>query len=100
MVESKYIKEFENWCSREHIRLKPNKELFFINSRKTLVPMYQTSTNLYIHLVDDLQVNDYITYQAFANSFKSILVIPKDIIFDLSIAVTKTDITEHFKIGL
>ena len=100
MIESKYIKDFENWCEREYIRLKPNSEIFFINSRKTIVPRYRTGTNVYIHIADSFQATDAPMYQSFAKSFHTIIVIPKDIIVDLVKNVTKKDIALHFKINL
>lgn len=100
MVEQKYILDFEGWCKREYIRLKPNTEIFFINSRKTLIPMYRTGTNIYVHITDSIQSTDATMYQSFAKSFRTIIVIPKDIIVDLVKNITKKDIAAHFKINL
>ena len=100
MVEDKYIKDFENWCKRERIRLVKNDEIFFINKRKTLVPMFKTGTKVFIHIVDAVHATDHPMYKSFANSFYTIIVIPKDIIVDLVKSVTRQDIANHFEVNI
>jgi hypothetical protein len=100
MVEDKYIKDFENWCKREHIRLVKNDEIFFINKRKTLIPMFKTGSKVYVHIVDAIPVTDYPMYNSFADSFYTIIVIPKGVIVELVKSVTRQDIANHFEINL
>jgi hypothetical protein len=100
MVESKYKQDFENWCKRERIKLVINSEIFFIDKRKTLMPMFQLGTNLFVHIVDKIEPKDDDTYAAFANSFNPIMVIPKDIIPDLIKHFSKKDLATYFKINI
>jgi hypothetical protein len=100
MVESKYIKDFELWCQREHIKVTQNKEVFFIHQRKTLLPQFKLGTNVFVHIVDELEPEDEMMYQAFSKSFYTIIVIQKDIIPDLIKHFSKKDISKHFKINI
>ena len=101
MVQDKYIQDFMNWCSREHIRVIKNTEVFFLNERKSIIPTFQLGNNMFVHLVDsDITPEDETMYRAFARSFHTIIVIPKDVIADLIKAVDRRDIAKHFKINL
>lgn len=101
MVQDKYIQDFTNWCLREHIRVMPNNEIFFINERKTLKPMFKLGNNVFVHIVDnDIPPEDEPMYQAFAHSFQSIIVIPKEYIDDMISHISRKDIITHFKISL
>jgi hypothetical protein len=100
MIQDKHIQDFTNWCQREHIRVTPNTEIFFINERKTLVPMFQLGNNLFVHIVDSIEKEELGMYQSFAYSFHTIIVIPKDVIEDLIKHISKQDIAQHFKIKL
>lgn len=100
MVEDKYIQDFKNWCQWEHIRVASNNEIFFINERKTLVPMFQLGNHTFVHIVDDILPEDEAMYQSFARSFHTIIVIPKDVIEDLIKNFSRREIAQHFKISL
>jgi len=101
MVQDKYIQDFMGWCSREHIRVTRNTEIFFINERKTLVPMFQLGNNTFVHIVDtDIPDDEVSMYRAFARSFQTIIVIPKDVVEDLIKHVSRRDIVQRFKISL
>lgn len=100
MVQDKHIKDFENWCAREHIRLMPNSDIFFISERKTLVPRFQIGNKTFVHIVDDIVPEEHAMYQTFARSFNTIIIIPKDVIEDLIKNFTKKDISTHFNIAL
>lgn len=100
MVENKYIRDFELWCQREHIKVAQNKEIFFIHQRKTLLPTFRLGTNVFVDIVDKLEPEDDMMYQSFAKSFYSILVIQKDIIPDLIKNFTRKEIAQHFHINI
>lgn len=101
MVEPKYIQDFENWCLREHIRLIPNTDVFFITERKTLMPMYKLGNNHFVHLVDeDVPEEDYDMYRSFAQSFYTIIVIPKQVVGELIKYFTKKDVNKYFKLSI
>lgn len=101
MVEEQYIEQFEKWCEREHIRVIRNREVFFINERKTLSPVLRLGNGIFIYIVDgDILPEQEQWYQLFANSYQTIIVIPKFAISDFVTHVSRRDIVQHFKINL
>lgn len=101
MVENKYIEEFTNWCLKEHLRVILNKEIFFIDERKTLIPTLQLGNNIFVHIIDnDITPDNEAAYEGFAKSFRPIIVIPKDVIPDLVRNFSRRDLAVHFKINL
>lgn len=64
------------------------------------MPMYKVGSNVFIHLVDSIDTHDHPMYQAFANSFYTIIIIPKTIIGDLVKSITRQDFEQHFNIRL
>lgn len=101
MVQDKYIQDFTNWCLREHIRATPNNEIFFINERRALKPMFKLGNNVFVHIVDkDVPPEDEPMYQTFAHSFQSIIVIPKEYIDDMIRHISRKDINTYFKISI
>ena len=100
MEQDKHIHDFTDWCFREHIRVTKNTEVFFINERKTLMPMFQLGNSVFVHLVDEIHDDEIGMYRAFAKSFQTIIVIPKDLVPDLIKYISKRDISRYFKISL
>ena len=100
MIEPKYKEDFKNWCKRERINISDNSETFFINKRKTIMPMFKLGNSIFVQIVDQFDSKDDEMYTAFAKSFYPIIVIPKDIISDLIKHFSKKDLATYFKLNL
>ena len=100
MSEDKYISDFKKWCSREHIKVTPNEDIFFVSARKTIKPLFKLGTNVFIHFVDKMDSNNDDMYMAFAQSFNTIVIIRKDVVHDLFKHFSKQEICEHFNVNL
>lgn len=100
MAENNYKGDFKRWCNKEHIKITDNTEVFFVNTKKTIMPAFRIGSNIYVHFVDELIENDYDVYEMFAKSFNTIMIIEKGIVSDMIKHFSKSEISKHFKIRL
>lgn len=94
-----YHNKLSTWCGNNGLFLKTNHEVFFINERVLMKPEYIINENVFIDLVDSSQITEkYMGYcKLFSKSYGTILVIPKEKLFEIE-SVTKKDLETRFNI--
>jgi hypothetical protein len=92
------IKDFKNWCKREKITIMDNEEFFFINETRTIKPLFKTLNKIYIDIAGISKNIDDLLYSSFANSFGTIIIIPKFIMKEFSEKVNKEILEDYFNI--
>ena len=101
MVENKHIEQFKAWCLKEHMRVTRNSEVFFVGNNRTITPTLQLSNNIFVDIIDhDVTAAEKISYDLFAKSFRTIIVIPQDVIPEFVTHVSRSDLSRHFNIRL
>ena len=101
MVEDKYIEQFMAWCLKEHMGVIRNREVFFVGSNTTIKPTLQLNNNVFVHIIDhDVTDKEKYSYDLFSKSFRTIIVLPQDVIPEFVAHISRADFIKQFKIRL
>lgn len=93
------IKEFITWCNRNHLHLRRNEELFFIDEYLVIKPDFIINSKIYVDIIKSNEITDHYLKgcEIFGKSHGILMIIPLDDIQLLN-GYTKQQIMEIYDI--
>lgn len=90
---------FIDWCHHNHIPVKPNTEVFFVNETALLRPEFIINNNIFVDLIERNQITDRYKEicQEFSMSFGTIILVPFDTLPNIG-SVTKEQFESKYNI--
>lgn len=90
-------RQFLGWCSRNKLFVKENPEVFFVNEHLLMKPEYVINNTIYVDILKtgEFKEENLLYYQAFAESFGTLIIIREEYIWTLD-QITKEDLEKRY----